>query len=223
MDLKELRRRFRIEANDLVEPYFISGEDVDAWLNDAVHEACIRGRLLHESEDATICRINITAGQAQYPLDPRIYELTHLRFSLGHDHFEYEVKLASEEVLSHRYHSNWRTRIGDPEYAIQSDTGLRLVPRPEQNGTLIIEGYRLPLQDMSEDTHQPEINAAHHAHLVQWVLHKAFSVPDTEFFDPNRAAIAEAKFIDYFGERPDSNLRREVREDFEHHTTVFFP
>jgi hypothetical protein len=223
MQLNELRRRFRVEANDLVEPYFISDEDVDAWLNDAVHEACIRGRLLHEAEDVTICRIHISAGQAQYPLDPRIYELTHLRFSLGHDHFEYEVKLASEEVLSHRYHSNWRTRIGDPEHAIQSDTGLRLVPRPEQDGTLIIEGYRLPLQDMSEDAHQPEINAAHHVHLVQWVLHKAFSVPDTEFFDPNRAAIAEAKFIDYFGDRPDSNLRREVREDFEHHVTPFWP
>jgi len=223
MQLNELRRRFRVEANDLVEPYFISDEDVDAWLNDAVHEACIRGRLLHESEDAMICRVNVTAGQAQYTLDPRIYELTHLRFSLGHDHFEYEVKLASEEVLSHRYYSNWRTRIGDPEHAIQSDAGLRLVPRPEQDGTLIIEGYRLPLQDMSEDTHQPEINAAHHVHLVQWVLHKAFSVSDTEFFDPNRAAIAEAKFIDYFGDRPDSNLRREVREDFEHHVTPFWP
>lgn len=223
MDLKELRRRFRVEAGDSVQPYFTSDEDVDAWLNDAVHEACIRGRLLHEAEDATICRIEITAGQAQYPLDPRIYELTHLRFNLGHGQCEREVKLSSEEILSHRYHSNWRTRIGDPEHAIQSDTGLRLVPRPEQDGTLIIEGYRLPLVNMVEDTDQPEINQAHHAHLVQWALHKAFSIPDTEFMDPNRAAIAEAKFIDYFGDRPDSNLRREVREDFEHHVTPFWP
>src|SRR5690606_20396604 len=158
----------------------------------------------------------------QYPLDPRIYELTHLRFDLGDGQCEREVKLASEEILSHRYHSNWRTRIGDPEHAIQSDIGLRLVPRPEQNGTLIIEGYRLPLVDMVEDTDQPEINQAHHAHLVQWALHKAFSIPDTEFMDPNRAAIAEAKFIDYFGDRPDSNSRREVRGDFEQHVTPFW-
>jgi hypothetical protein len=223
MDLKELRRRFRVESNDLVQPYFTSDEDVDAWLNDAVHEACIRGRLLHESEDATICRVGITAGQAQYPLDPRIYELTHLRFDSGNGQCEREIKLSSEEILSHRYRSNWRTMIGDPEYASQSDTGLRLVPRPEQDGTLIIEGYRLPLVDMLEDTDQPEINHAHHAHLVQWVLHKAFSIPDTEFMDPNRAAIAEAKFIDYFGDRPDSNLRRDVREDFEHHVSPFWP
>ncbi|NNG80614.1 hypothetical protein [Acinetobacter sp. ANC 5378] len=223
MDLNELRRRFRVEASDLVEPYFNSTEDVDAWLNDAVREACIRGRLLHESEDTTICRIEIIAGQAQYPLDSRIYELTHLRFDLGDGQCEREVKLASEEILSHRYHSNWRTRMGDPEHAIQSDTGLRLVPRPEQDGTLIVEGYRLPLVDMVEDTDQPEINQAHHAHLVQWALHKAFSVPDTEFMDPNRAQIAEYKFIDYFGDRPDSNLRREVREDFEHHVTPFWP
>ena len=223
MDLNELRRRFRVEAGDSVQPYFTSDEDVDAWLNDAVHEACIRGRLLHESEDVTICRIEITAGQAQYPLDPRIYELTHLRFNPGHGQCEREVKLTSEEILSHRYHSNWRTMIGDPVHAVQSDTGLRLVPRPEQDGIIVIEGYRLPLVDMKEDVDQPEINQAHHAHLVQWVLHKAFSIPDTEFMDPNRAAIAEAKFIDYFGDRPDSNLRRDVREDFEHHVTSFWP
>lgn len=223
MDLKELRRRFRVEASDLIEPYFNSTEDVDAWLNDAVREACIRGRLLHESEDATICRIEITAGQAQYPLDPRIYELTHLRFDPGHGQCEREVKLTSEEILSHRYHSNWRTMIGDPVHAVQSDTGLRLVPRPEQDGTIIIEGYRLPIVDMVEDIDQPEINQAHHAHLVQWALHKAFSIPDTEFMDPNRAQIAEINFIDYFGDRPDSNLRRDVREDFEHYSTPFWP
>lgn len=57
----------------------------------------------------------------------------------------------------------------------------------------------------------------HHPHLVEWALHKAFSVPDAEFFDPNRAQIAEAKFIDYFGERPDSDLRRITREDVPQH------
>ena len=77
---------------------------------------------------------------------------------------------------------------------------------------------------MVDDTDAPvDLNKAHHPHLVEWALHKAFSVPDTEFFDPNRAQIAEAKFIDYFGERPDSDLRRITREDVPQHVEPFFP
>ncbi|RPP87255.1 hypothetical protein IPC1125_34030, partial [Pseudomonas aeruginosa] len=60
-------------------------------------------------------------------------------------------------------------------------------------------------------------------HLVQWALHRGFSIPDMESFDPNRAALAEAAFTAYFGERPDSDLRRITREDVPHHVEAFWP
>ena len=53
MNLKSLIARFRVLANDKAEPYFWSDEEVSGWLNDAVHEACLRGRLLH-SDDAFV-------------------------------------------------------------------------------------------------------------------------------------------------------------------------
>lgn len=53
MNLKALIARFRVLANDKAEPYFWSDEEVSGWLNDAVHEACLRGRLLH-SDDAFV-------------------------------------------------------------------------------------------------------------------------------------------------------------------------
>lgn len=223
MNVAELIRRFRKLSNDQVEPYFNEDADLMDWINDAVHEACIRGRLLHESENADLCRIAVTAGSSQYPLDLRMYELTHIRFESNAGGCPREVQLASEEALDERYHGNWRTRTGEPERAVQSDTALRLVPRPDQDGTLILEGYRLPMQDMEQNDDVPEISQAHHIHLIQWVLHKAFSVPDTEFFDSSRAQIAEMEFTEYFGKRPDSDLRRMVREDYQQHVTAIWP
>ena len=76
---------------------------------------------------------------------------------------------------------------------------------------------------MELDGDVPEINQIHHVHLIQWALHKAYSVPDSEFFDPNRSALAEQEFTDYFGPRPDSDVRRITREDVPHVVQPFMP
>jgi hypothetical protein len=218
MKLSELLSRFRTESNDKVQPYFNDDVDVTAWLNDAVQEACLRSRLLHEHSNPDVCRIAVSSGRSQYALHDSLYELTNIYYDPGNGACIRQIELASEEMLTCCYYKDWRTRTGRPDHAIQSDTGLRLVPTPDEDGILILEGYRLPLEDMVDPADAPEINKAHHLHLVQWALHKAFSIPDTEFFDPNRAQIAEMKFTEYFGDRPDADLRRDTREDFEHYT-----
>lgn len=64
MTLADLIRRVRTDANDMVEPYFWSDQDVADWLNDAVREAAVRGRLIHESQADAVCRIEVVAGTA---------------------------------------------------------------------------------------------------------------------------------------------------------------
>ena len=58
---------------------------------------------------------------------------------------------------------------------------------------------------------------------VAAALHKAFSVPDSELFDPNRAALSERAFASYFGRLPDSDMRRITREDVAHHNEAILP
>lgn len=87
-------------------------------------------------------------------------------------------------------------------------------------GVLTIEAYRLPAKVMSAPGHEPEIHEASHEHLIQWALHKAFSVPDSEAFDPQRATKAEDAFTAYFGPLPDSDMRRITREDTPHTVKV---
>ncbi|MNY65812.1 hypothetical protein D3C86_2031420 [compost metagenome] len=106
---------------------------------------------------------------------------------------------------------------------MQDDLSLRLAMKPESSGTLLLEGYRLPLELMEDDTDEPELHHAHHRHLVNWALHRAFGVPDADMFDPTRAANAERAFTAYFGPSPDSDLRRITRHDQEHHSLPYLP
>ena len=224
MNLSELIRQFRVESNDKVEPYFVEDQDVTAWLNEAVEEACVRGRLVHESQAPEVCQIQVTAGNSQYKLHEALYEITQVYFDPGQDQTIKRVRLASEEYLTRTYYEDWPLKKGHPEFAIQSDTGLRLVPCPDEDGLLMLEGYRGALTPMVEDDDSPvDLFRGHHVHLINWALHKAFSVSDGEFFDPNRAQIALSNFTAYFGERPDADLRRQTREDTDHRIEAFFP
>lgn len=224
MTLAELIRRVRTDANDKVEPYFWSDEEITDWLNDGVVEACIRGRLIHESADPEVCVIEVVEDQAVYPLHDALYELTHLSFWSDGRACGRPTQIVSTEWLDAEVR-NWRSTRGTPLYAVQDDTKLRLVPSPLDAGELRLEGYRLPLGAMTlddKDDVQPEINRAHHVHLVQWALFRGFSIPDMEAFDPARAARAEQEFERYFGARPDSDLRRITREDVPHTVKGFF-
>ncbi|MDI3512626.1 MAG: hypothetical protein PWQ61_3393 [Betaproteobacteria bacterium] len=95
------------------------------------------------------------------------------------------------------------------------------MPGPKADGLLKLEGYRLPLAPMVlSSAENPEINAAHHRHLVQWALHRGYSVPDSEIFDATRSSLALAEFERYFGLPVDSDLRRAERIDVEHHNVA---
>lgn len=225
MKLAELIRRVRVDGNDNVAPYFWSDADIAAWLNDAVAEAAVRGRLIHESEDAAVCQIAVEAERSTYPLHEALFELTYVGFLDAGAYRPRTIRLVSTEWLDANIRE-WRTCRGYPQYAVQLDKGLRLVPMPAAPGKLVLEGYRLPLVAMDlqkKDQDEPEIGQAHHPHLVHWPLHRGFSIPDMEAFDARRAGEAEAAFTAYFGFRPDSDLRRVTREDVPHYVEAFWP
>ncbi len=222
MTLAELIARFRSEANDQAVPPFCTDEEVTAWLNDAVNEACIRARLIHESSKTSITQIAVTAGQAAYNLHPSLYEIDHIAFKRTGETSRLPITLVSVEDLD-AIMLDWRDLEDTPTHAVQTDRGLRLVPKPTAAGTILLEGYRLPLEPMEAPDDAPEIHQEHHRHLVDWALHKGFSKPDSEFFDKDRSATAEAAFTRYFGQRPDADLRRKTREDVPHHVQAFWP
>lgn len=221
MTLAQLIAQFRTDARDGVAPYLFSDASVTIWLNEAENEAAIRARLLHESDSSTICEIAVTAGQSGYPLNPLLYEIDHIGFIKSETTDRQPVKLISREELD-QVEPGWRDKISDVRYAIQADTSIRLAFTPKAGGTLKLEGFRLPLHPLAVTTDTPEISAAHHRHLVDWALFRAFSVPDAETLDATKAASAESRFSAYFGIKPNADLRRSTRQDVQHHNPTFW-
>lgn len=221
MNLAALIAQFRVDADDGVEDYFWSDAQVKGWLNEAVSEAAIRARLLHESVNSAICQITVAAGTSVYPLHAALYEIDHIAFKPTGQTRSQPLHLISREELDIA-EPDWRDMAGEVRYAVQGDKSIRLALTPSTTGVLYIEGYRLPLADMALDADTPEINAAHHGKLVHWALHRAFSKPDSETIDPTRAGLAETEFTRYFGIRPDADLRRATRQDATHHNPAFW-
>lgn len=223
MTLAQLIAAYRRDAHDRALPYFVEDADLIDLFNEAEREACVRARLIHEEADPDVCTITVNAGTSVYALHDKLYELTHCAFLPDGDSRRVPLKIRSTEWLDDNV-ADWRDAEGDPEYLVQRDKTVRMVPSPDRAGELLIEGFRLPMADMATPADDsPEIHEAHHIHLVQWALHRAFSIPDSEFFDANRSAMAEGRFSDYFGLRPDADLRRIVRHDEVHHVEAFMP
>jgi hypothetical protein len=220
MTLAQLIASFRIDADDSVAAYLWSDAAITDWLNEAQAEAAIRARLLHESSNALVCQIAVSALTSTYPLHASLYEISHIAFKETGQAVRTPVKLVSTEEMD-AIRTDWRDASAPVQYAIQSDTSIRIAPAPDAAGTLLLEGYRLPAV-MTTGANSPEINAAHHRHLVHWALHRAFSKPDAETIDPTRAALADAAFARYFGIRPSADLRRSTRQDEVHHTKAFW-
>lgn len=214
MNLEQLREQFRADADDLLEPYLFADEVVDGWFTESVSEAAIRARLIFEGTDPAVTQIAVVAGTANYPLHKLAYELTHLRFvRTGGDSYGNRVWLKNRQELD-RIEPRWRgLEEADPRFAVQDDTRLTLVGKPTEAGTLYLECYRLPLDPLVNDSDEPEINEAHHLKLVHWPLYRAFSRPDSETYDADRAAMEMARFEAVFGKRPDADMRRSTQVD----------
>ncbi|MFA9283768.1 DUF6682 family protein [Comamonas sp. SY3] len=230
LTLKDLIRRFRVLAKDVPQPYRVEDEDVIDWLNDAQAQACVRGRLLVAEDDPALCQVTLTPGQSAYEHNRALYEFIDLRIKSPTGEVR-KVALKSRECLDAEL-PGWRDHQRPACMAIQTDTGLRLVGYVYSGEVLHLEAYRLPLEPMvgPADPNDPaavwpapEIHDAHHEHLVQWALHKAFSIPDSELFDTERSALAERAFSRYFGLLPDSDIRRITREDVVHHNKAILP
>ena len=222
MTLAELIQAYRVASGDLAVPPFFEDPDLAVFFNEAVRQACVRARLIHESDDPDICTIPVLADTATYPLHAALYELDYSAFLPDGETRKRPISLVSQDWLS-AHMDDWRDEVGTPEYAIQLDTSIRLVPRPDRAGTFFMEGYRTPKAEMAESDDTPEINALHHNQLVHWVLFRVLSIPDSELLDLEKAQRAEAAFTRYFGPMPDADLRRITREDVPQAVVSFMP
>lgn len=206
MNLEQLIAQFRVDSEDGVQPYLFSDESVVQWLNEAVEEACIRSLLLKDFSTPAVCTIDVVDGVPTYTPHASIINITRAEFTADGETEGVELYQTDEYEID-RTRPGWRKMAETPRDFIHHDTVIRLGCLPPA-GTLSLEVNRLPLTPMAADADEPEIAAIHHRKLVHWALFRAFSVPDSETIDPNRAALADAAFTKAFGHSLDATTRR---------------
>lgn len=168
-----------------------------------------------------MCFIDLEPGRTTYKLHPALYEIIHARIAPASGKARV-LRLVSRELLDDE-RPDWREDARPASLAVQDETRLRIVGAVAAGDTLAMEVYRLPLARLESGSDEPEIHRAHHEHLIQWALHKAFSVVDGELFDPKRAELAAMEFTRYFGPLPDADLRRATRTDVQHFNRAILP
>lgn len=196
MQLSDLIAEARERTRDLSTPPSCSDARFTRFANEAEREACRRGRLLVDSTSTDICQIDITTGEASYPLDRRVLFVR----KASVDSNPLFLKRISRKELD-RLGSAWLSETGEVmAFVPDMDTqALRLYRVPEANDTMRLTVVRLPLDDMIADSDEPEIHERYHEKLVEWMVYRYFLTPDEEMRDPAAAQAALAAFEAEFG------------------------
>ncbi|MDP1774265.1 MAG: hypothetical protein Q8L15_18510 [Methylobacter sp.] len=193
------------QFDDKASGYFLTYETFLEFLKEAQDEACLRSNLIFDKISA-FCTIPVISGTATYALNAAIYSIYYATIT--------DVDGAvtainqTDRIELDRLSADWRTRTEIPAGFIHDDTSIELVPKPNAAFTLNIEVYRLPVTVLTNITDVPEINKAYHCALVDYALYRAFSMPDNELYDLNKAKHFEEKFIRVFGHRSRATTRR---------------
>lgn len=204
MTAEDLLALFRVEMNDEADPYLWEDDLVYSYINDAQRWFC---RLTDNIGDATtpeVTQITVQAGEDWYPMHPSILKIRACsRTDSGRD-----VEVLNREEMPAR-NMRFDGRSGPVQALVigMEPHKARIWPLPNEDVTLELLVFRLPLQTISEANTTLEIDEQHHEALLHWVKHRAYSSQDAEAFDKTKAAEFEAKFRAYCTQARDEQRR----------------
>ena len=200
MTLRDLIDVFRSLSMDTKSPYFVSDQLAISFANEAQIEACRRSDAIIDSS-SSFCQVSILSGRPAVKLHPSIMELRRARMQSGAYMLE-PVTTTELDTLS----VQWESETGVPSHYVTdySSGHIFLYPSPATADTLMLTVRRLPVSSMIDDADVPEVREETHMALVHWMLYRAFSIPDSDFYSPTRAGMELAEFEREFGRKSSS-------------------
>ena len=198
--LGKLLSRLRSDLDDEAEPRLWSDAELVEYVNRAVDEACLRTKLILDSDTPEVCQIRLIPGKASYPIHRSIMGIRRARIP-GHD----PLRLVIAETLDDEW-PNWQDqeaeRPVDMICNLDSCT-IRVHPTPTVLNTVHLTVWRTALQELDVDrlNEEPQVARVHHYNLLEWAKHLAYSKHDGDAHDPQAAATHAAYFSEFFGPR----------------------
>lgn len=214
----ELLGLFRKEVDDLAEPYLWSDEEFYFYLNEA-HSLFIRliGGIADRRSPMT--KITYKTGDQFKKYDPRI-----LRIKGAFDE--------QNKIITIRNLDNFESGYLEDDYGMRINSGLddgrtgplkflitdveafeiQLYPIPDHDGFVRLYVYRLPLENIVNESSEFEIAEPHHLNLLNWVKYKAYMKQDVETFDVAKATDFRQAFSDWLVMARNEKAGREDRK-----------
>ena len=200
----------RRDLDDTVSPYLWDNDFLTGSLNSAAEETCIRTRCIADSTSA-LCTIAVEADTAKYALDASVLGVMRARIA-GERNVLRLVNAKMLDDLEPGWDDPTHARKGTPEYAAFNldEHCIQLYPIPAVVGDLRLSVWRLPTtaEQLVDDADVPAIPEQYHRELKHWVIYEAYSCPDAEKSDPQKAANAYAMFEARTGARPTQHAIR---------------
>lgn len=204
MEVTELLDLFRLETDDISEPYLWSDGEFYTYLNDAQNTFVRRIGGIADSSSA-LTKIAFKVNDTLVKYDERI-----LRIKSAKDDQNRHITLRNIDnfednpSMSDDYGSMVNAglddgRTGPLRFLITDleENKIRLYPLPNVAGTIQLYVYRLPLKGIEDEDSVLEIQSHHHLALLDWVKYRAFMKQDVETFDSSKAAEMRAAFEVY--------------------------
>lgn len=197
MTLAELRARARLLLDDSAQPYLWSNAEIDYNINEALRQACVRGRLLRREDT-----VSVVAEQAVYELPDYFDPWQVIRVWLS-SQSDIELTKRSRPELVREY-CTYDLGDGTPiHYRLDGRNGdgpffIELSPTPDAADTLNIEYIAVPCP-LTTDTARPEIPLYYHEKLMSGVLMLCYQKRDADTFDTHAAQRHAEEFTRHFG------------------------
>lgn len=215
MNRKELREAAREDLDDIAKPYGWSDSFLNRAANEAEREACRRARLLVDSEESEITRIETQASERHYALDPRVIFVRRVLSSRRTIPIE---KIRTKDMDCRA--PGWESHEGEITHYLRDQVTGKLTvyrkPTADTIATLSLTVVRLPLKAMDADGASPEIHVSYHESLRHWMVYRAYMKPDEDTYRPDKAREALARFEAEFG-KPSSAQDEEWITEQHHH------
>lgn len=203
---------FRERTEDTAAQPLWSDPEIYEYIDAAQNEACRRAHLLVDSRsDLTIAPV--TAGDPAVPIDPRIIHIRRAR--RGSD----SMPLVRKSVRDmDQCFPGWEGQSSPstpsvfiPDWEVDY---LRVHPVPVIDDEVLMTIVRMPLKPVVDKDSKLEISARYHRDLLNWMLFLGYSKADPETKDDKKAAAAEKKFIESFGEKSSAADERWAFEQY---------
>jgi len=172
------------------------------FLIEAQEEACMRGDLIYDGN----MFVDLVLDQGIYTLNPTALKIDKVIYN--NEEVTHIAKLDLEAL-----YPDWRDLTGmtdKPVYYYMTGYKMNIFPRPDaadllSNPQVIIEGYRLPLNNILPND-ELEIPLHMHKNVIWYALHSAYAMADADGLNYKESQVYLTKFDMAFGPKLDNRV-----------------